>query len=116
MAYQSLHQWRVSPLSRTLLHGRGSNGPRPQSQSKGARAMTKRDYQRIARAISEVSLQTEDSGPARAAVSRIISSLADELQIDNPRFHRQTFIDACESGDVSRRPPRATRAHRSTER
>lgn len=70
--------------------------------------MTKRDYQAIARAIHEAAQPGNPPGsdwaceifPTSAEGMRqdIIGRIADVLAADNPRFDRQRFVEACETG------------------
>lgn len=58
-------------------------------------AMSKKDYQAIARAIHgtrRISAERPWDG------ERMISAIADVLAADNPRFNRALFVEACETG------------------
>jgi hypothetical protein len=75
--------------------------------------MTKKDYQRIARAIYEAHLdssaysnRTDEICAHAAGVKAARVRIERILAADNPRFHRETFTKACETGDVGKRPPR----------
>ena len=61
-------------------------------------SMTKKDYELIAKAISEV-IDTAMVRDYTASQSHtqilIIEPFAERLERDNPRFDRKKFIDAC---------------------
>lgn len=56
--------------------------------------MTKKDYQAIARAIHRV---RQDSHP-ETTITAVTDALADVMAADNPRFSRERFVEACETG------------------
>jgi hypothetical protein len=73
-------------------------------------AMSKKDYQLIARAIDKAAeravarcaLSAEREYPIVTAcmvIGQVIDALVAELERDNPLFDRQRFIDACD-GDA----------------
>ena len=70
--------------------------------------MTKRDYQAIAGALYRATRPEDPRVYERRGetVARVVSALADVLAADNPRFDRDTFVAACEDGNVGRRPKR----------
>lgn len=71
-------------------------------------AMSKKDYQALARAINTASAEmgvregVAQSGPP--LVRAIVSHVADVLAADNPRFDRARFIEACETGSTKGMP------------
>lgn len=86
--------------------------------------MTKKDYQAIAGAMFKakpkpalastvpygLAVANEDDAVYDRAELEVwegcVSALADVLAADSPRFDRETFIAACEDGNVNRRPKR----------
>ena len=73
--------------------------------------MTKKDYQAIAGALYRATRPEDPRVYERRGetVARVVSVLADVLAADNPRFDRDTFVAACEDGNVGRRPKRKRR-------
>jgi hypothetical protein len=61
--------------------------------------MTKKDYQALAGVLHRA---LGHSSTLQWCAD--VSAVADTLAADNPRFDRETFITACETGDVMRRP------------
>jgi hypothetical protein len=62
--------------------------------------MSKKDYQAIARAFWEARpISAERTGP-RSDWQRAIDTVANVMAADNPRFDRQRFTTACESGNM----------------
>lgn len=60
--------------------------------------MTRKHYQTLASAIYQRG-RISSSQPWDG--ERIIKALADVLKADNPRFDRDRFIEACETGFMS---------------
>jgi len=60
--------------------------------------MTKKDYQAIARAIHGIRIETPAGDDPMAALDRVTQELCSILAADNPRFDRQRFVEACETG------------------
>lgn len=63
--------------------------------------MSKKDYQAIARAIHEVKTRADvrpDSGALAALLADTVDALSDVFATDNPRFDRERFLEACETG------------------
>ena len=54
--------------------------------------MTRKDYRMIAKAISNSTLQLMNTHILK---SELVCKLCDELKLDNDRFDRDKFIDAC---------------------
>ena len=54
--------------------------------------MTRKDYVLIAKSFNDMSkaIRLEDT-----VAFQIINMLADDLQLDNPRFNRNVFLVAC---------------------
>ena len=79
--------------------------------------MTKKDYQKLATALylakpDPVAVPGDSQDIVdqwRVDVDRVAGALAE----DSPRFDRETFIAACEDGNVGRRPKRKTAKHTS---
>lgn len=62
--------------------------------------MTKKDDQALARAIYRAQAEPYPAG-VDSAVSPLgvaVLLIADVLQADNPRFSRERFVEACETG------------------
>ena len=61
--------------------------------------MTKKDYERIARALKQAAANITDAGltdhSAHVAWNECAATLADALAEDNPRFDRARFLAAC---------------------
>jgi len=57
--------------------------------------MTKKDYERIAKAVREAWECEKDDFDRTIGVSRVAHILAYSLSNDNPRFDRERFLDAC---------------------
>jgi hypothetical protein len=56
--------------------------------------MTKKDYQAIAEVLSTLADKYQyDEG--KNIIAEVALDLADIMQDDNPRFSRETFLDAC---------------------
>lgn len=68
--------------------------------------MTKKDYQAIARAIHATRFEAESamSTAGVQATMVIAERLATVLAADNPRFDRERFIEACETGRTKGMP------------
>jgi hypothetical protein len=61
--------------------------------------MSKKDYQAIAAILHRNRTQETDHGSeSRSVVSMIAQDLADMMAGENPRFDRERFIEACETG------------------
>lgn len=62
--------------------------------------MTKKDYERIARALKQAAANMTDAGltnhSAHVAWTECAATIADELAADNSRFDRARFLAACE--------------------
>jgi hypothetical protein len=56
--------------------------------------MTRKDYILIADAIA-TARKVEQGDTVLVSVAHLANTLATELQIDNPRFNRETFLTAC---------------------
>lgn len=56
--------------------------------------MTRKDYERLARALA-VSRQTNSANGHQIAISDAAIFIAAELAADNPRFDRVRFLKAC---------------------
>jgi len=56
--------------------------------------MTRKDYQLLASAISS-SYNTWNAIAARMAISDVAHELARQLKIDNEKFDRDRFFEAC---------------------
>lgn len=54
--------------------------------------MTRKDYQRIARALR--TLRDPTNATLQGVVDVVAASIARELEADNPRFSKQRFIEA----------------------
>lgn len=68
-------------------------------------AMSKKDYQAIARAIYEgrIGSEVKDGDdilecPPKVTAASIMYNMANALAASNPRFSRALFIEACETG------------------
>lgn len=67
-------------------------------------AMSKKDYQAIARAIYEtraaygIAAGKQADGTTGGALEMVTVELCMILSADNPRFDRARFIEACETG------------------
>ena len=56
--------------------------------------MTRKDYQAVAEIISTLADKYQfDEG--KDIIAEVALDLADMMQDDNPRFNRETFLDAC---------------------
>ena len=66
--------------------------------------MTKKDYQAIARAFH--SSRIVDTGAEDDQWREDVGAIADVLSADSPRFDRECFVTACETGNVRARPKR----------
>lgn len=71
--------------------------------------MSKKDYQALARAIHAETWPADPSIMERRGdvVNRLVRAIASALAADNPRFSRERFIEACETGQD--RPKRKAR-------
>ena len=56
--------------------------------------MTRKDYILIADAIA-TARKVEQGDTVLVSVAHLANTLAKELEIDNPRFNRETFLTAC---------------------
>lgn len=67
--------------------------------------MTKQDYIRIARAVSEARAEARDNGTREAArqrgIDQVVLELVRELRADNGRFDSARFVSACNIGRAS---------------
>lgn len=70
----------------------------------GGELVSKKDYQAIARAIYQTWEDTPDSDET---MGLLINRLSEIFAADNPRFNRQRFIEACETGTTKGMPKRA---------
>lgn len=59
--------------------------------------MTKKDYVALAQALNRVKSLAGDSGE-RQQWRTDVATVADVLAADSPRFDRERFIEACETG------------------
>jgi hypothetical protein len=57
--------------------------------------MTRKDYVLISDAIKTARKVEGDMGAVLVSVAHLAHTLATELEIDNPRFNRARFLDAC---------------------
>lgn len=57
--------------------------------------MTRKDYVMIADTIKTARKVEGDAGAILVSVAHLANTLATELEIDNPRFDRARFLDAC---------------------
>jgi len=60
--------------------------------------MSKKDYQAIARAIYTATQEEAGSTEAVLGIEHVRNNISDYLASDNPRFDRERFIEACETG------------------
>lgn len=62
--------------------------------------MTKKDYQAIARAIhtARTHAKIDEKLDPGSGINRVEHLIADVLAADNPRFDRERFVEACETG------------------
>jgi len=58
--------------------------------------MTRKDYELIAKAISEAHEDNFGDSSANEGIYWVTGLLADKLAEDNPRFDRFKFVQACE--------------------
>lgn len=56
--------------------------------------MSKKDYELIAGAV-KLSVENMDKPAHKDTLESVLYSIAWHLSIDNPRFDRQRFIEAC---------------------
>jgi hypothetical protein len=56
--------------------------------------MTRKDYILIANAIA-TARKVELANAVLVSVEHLANTLATELEIENPRFNRETFLTAC---------------------
>ena len=71
--------------------------------------MTKKDYQSLAGALwrsKPEGIEQPDDSIAAEQWRADRDAIATALERDNPRFDRDTFVAACEDGNVGRRPKR----------
>jgi hypothetical protein len=59
------------------------------------RGMSKKDYQRIAQAISLARTVTAYDHPGTLCVATLLEKLVAAFAQDNPRFDRARFVEAC---------------------
>lgn len=64
--------------------------------------MTKKDYQALARMMWNA--RRTPLSPEEGMRREIMGKLADVLAADNPRFDRERFIRACETGECKGMP------------
>ena len=57
--------------------------------------MTRKDYVLIADTIKTARKVELTNGTVLVSVAHLANTLATELEIDNPRFDRARFLDAC---------------------
>jgi hypothetical protein len=57
--------------------------------------MTRKDYVMIADTIKTARKVELTNGTVLVSVAHLANTLATELEIDNPRFDRARFLDAC---------------------
>lgn len=57
--------------------------------------MTKRDYVRLAKALSNARPPDGETVNAKLAWFASVTSVSHALGIDNPRFNADTFLNAC---------------------
>jgi len=57
--------------------------------------MTKKDYELIAGVIAQNQAQFIQGEDGHALLKILAQQLANELESDNPRFNRLTFLKAC---------------------
>lgn len=75
--------------------------------------MSKKDYQAIARLIHEVrsgnpAFTQHFDGRPDSPADEITKGLGDIFRRDNPRFDRERFVEACETGTTHGMPKRST--------
>ena len=58
--------------------------------------MTRKDYERIAKAMSQARSDNWGDGPAEQGIEWACRVLADTLAEDNPRFNREKFLQVCD--------------------
>lgn len=61
----------------------------------GHNMMTRKDYQLIAKVISETLDHMGNNPSYRLAIDTLTNSLCHELTADNPRFNDRRFWEAC---------------------
>ena len=66
--------------------------------------MTRKDYEKIARAIANARMNRENNDALCAdihnrAIDGLAADLAQLLSLDNPRFMPKKFMEACEVGE-----------------
>lgn len=70
--------------------------------------MTKKDYQAIARAIYEAreahAMRAQWEDEVKETIGDVTNRIADVLAAVNPRFDRERFVEACETGRCKRMP------------
>lgn len=57
--------------------------------------MTRKDYQLLADSILNARKVQSGLGEMYVSVAHLVNTLATDLEIDNPRFDRARFLEAC---------------------
>ena len=57
--------------------------------------MTRKDYQLLAESILTARKVQSELGEMYISVAHLVNTLATDLEIDNPRFDRARFLEAC---------------------
>lgn len=59
--------------------------------------MTKKDYELIAAAIARGKRQSINCYDSEETLDLVIKSICNELKLDNPRFDKNKFVEACKA-------------------
>jgi len=80
----------VGPDTLAVVREKGRKPPKRKGQD-----MTRKDYEIIAKAITEAFAWEIGKKEGEHAISRVAHILANSLRNDNPRFNEDKFLKAC---------------------